>query len=158
MKQIKVRSLKYPEPHINWDFQAEDNEYQAKLDSILGREGLAHERTVEANSEPYTAEDVLEEIPAVMDGDEQLSPPMVRLRAQYTIEIEDLGNSLVLAELRHRRDALLAQTDWTQVNDAPLSSEQKAAYATYRQALRDLPANNANAQSLSEVQFPSKPE
>jgi hypothetical protein len=90
MKRVKVRSLKYPEPHINWDFQAEDNEYQAKLDSILGREGLAHERTVEANSEPYTAEDVLEEIPAVMDGDEQLSPPMVRLRAEYTVEVEDI--------------------------------------------------------------------
>jgi hypothetical protein len=25
-----------------------------------------------------------------MDGDEQLSPPMVRLRAEYTIEIEDI--------------------------------------------------------------------
>jgi hypothetical protein len=52
--------------------------------------GLKPERTVEANSEPYTSEDVLEEIPAVMDGDEQLSPPMVRLRAEYTIEVEDI--------------------------------------------------------------------
>jgi len=111
------------------------------------------ERTVEANSEPYTQDDVLEEIPATEE-----EPAKVRLRAQYTIEIEDLGNSLVLAELRHRRDALLAQTDWTQVNDAPLSSEQKAAYASYRQALRDLPSNNTNVASLDEVQFPSKPE
>ena len=153
MKRVKVRSLKYPEPHINWDFQAEDNEYQAKLDSFLGREGLAHERTVEANSEPYTSEDVLEEIPATEE-----EPAKVRLRAQYTIEIEDLGTSLVLADLRRRRDALLSQTDWTQVNDAPLSTEQKAAYATYRQALRDLPSNNTNVASLDEVQFPSKPE
>jgi hypothetical protein len=48
------------------------------------------ERTVEVDSEPYTEEDILESIPAVMDGDEQLEPPKVRLRAQYTIEIEDI--------------------------------------------------------------------
>ena len=61
------------------------------------------ERTVEANSEPYTSEDVLEEIPAVMDGDEQLSPPMVRLRAQYTIEIEDITAEVAANESKKQK-------------------------------------------------------
>lgn len=38
--------------------------------------------------------------------------------------------------VREQRDTLLTQTDWTQVADAPVD---KAAWATYRQALRDLP-------------------
>lgn len=45
-----------------------------------------------------------------------------------------------VAYLRHVRDLLMGCTDWTQVADSPLSEEQRAAWATYRQALRDLPA------------------
>ncbi len=39
---------------------------------------------------------------------------------------------------RQRRDQRLAASDWTQLPDAPLSEEEKAAWAAYRQALRDL--------------------
>lgn len=46
-----------------------------------------------------------------------------------------------LAYLRHIRDLLMGLTDYTQANDSPLSEEQRAAWATYRQALRDLPAS-----------------
>lgn len=45
-----------------------------------------------------------------------------------------------MAYLRHVRDLLMGLTDWTQANDSPLSEEQRAAWAAYRQALRDLPA------------------
>jgi hypothetical protein len=39
---------------------------------------------------------------------------------------------------RSMRDALLAESDWTQyAEDNPLSDEKKAEWATYRQALRD---------------------
>jgi hypothetical protein len=43
--------------------------------------------------------------------------------------------------LRETRDDLLFQSDWTQVSDAPVDA---SAWATYRQALRDLPANTAD--------------
>jgi hypothetical protein len=39
---------------------------------------------------------------------------------------------------RATRDKLLADTDWTQMNDSPLTNEAKTAWATYRQELRDL--------------------
>lgn len=39
-------------------------------------------------------------------------------------------------EVRAKRDSLLAESDWTQVADAPVD---KAAWATYRQSLRDIP-------------------
>jgi hypothetical protein len=45
------------------------------------------------------------------------------------------------AELRSSRDYKLSECDWTQLPDAPLTEEQKTAWITYRQALRDLPAN-----------------
>lgn len=42
-----------------------------------------------------------------------------------------------LEGMRHHRAALLAASDWTQTADAPVD---KAAWAAYRQALRDFPA------------------
>ena len=38
-------------------------------------------------------------------------------------------------EARAKRNALLSQSDWTQVADAPVD---QSAWATYRQALRDI--------------------
>lgn len=43
--------------------------------------------------------------------------------------------------LRSERHARLAATDWTQVADAPVDH---TAWAAYRQALRDLPANTTD--------------
>lgn len=45
-----------------------------------------------------------------------------------------------MVQFRKRRNAKLAECDWTQMPDAPLTAEQKAAWAEYRQALRDVPA------------------
>lgn len=54
---------------------------------------------------------------------------------------------------------LLSQSDWTQVADSPLSDEEKAEYATYRQTLRDLPStiNWDTIQSDSEIDWPRQP-
>ena len=57
------------------------------------------------------------------------------------------------AALREKRDALLAGSDWTQIGDVTL--DNAAAWRTYRQALRDLPANTADPENPT---WPSKPE
>ena len=45
------------------------------------------------------------------------------------------------ARFRTERTAKLTESDWTQYNDSPLSSDEvKASWAIYRQELRDLPA------------------
>ena len=44
------------------------------------------------------------------------------------------------ANMRAQRDRFLADSDWTQMPDSPLTAEQRQAWATYRQALRDFPA------------------
>ena len=45
----------------------------------------------------------------------------------------------VAYEVRKKRDSLLSKTDWTQMKDTALSQEKQQKYATYRQALRDIP-------------------
>lgn len=54
-------------------------------------------------------------------------------------------------EARLERNRLLAETDWTQVADAPVD---KAAWATYRQALRDIPQQAGFPET---VVWPEKP-
>jgi len=55
-------------------------------------------------------------------------------------------------EARTQRDALLSQSDWTQVPDAPVD---QAAWAEYRQALRDIPQQ---AGFPTDITWPTKPE
>jgi len=56
--------------------------------------------------------------------------------------------------IRYERNNLLLQSDWTQVLDSPLSDSKKAEWATYRQNLRDLPADS----DPSNISYPNKPE
>lgn len=57
-------------------------------------------------------------------------------------------------EFIEKRDLLLIGSDWTQLADAPLSSSKKTEWATYRQALRDLPANTTD---IKNPIWPTKP-
>lgn len=41
--------------------------------------------------------------------------------------------------VRAQRDFLLSDSDWSQIPDNSLTTEQRQAWATYRQALRDVP-------------------
>ena len=60
------------------------------------------------------------------------------------------------SELRTLRDQRLTESDWTQVADAPLTEEQKIAWQSYRQALRDLPENITDPKPL--VLDPNHPD
>ena len=56
------------------------------------------------------------------------------------------------AEIREQRNQKLKDSDWTQVADAPVS---QLAWATYRQALRDIPSQQGFPW---DVQWPTQPE
>jgi hypothetical protein len=62
--------------------------------------------------------------------------------------------AVALNDLRLVRDAKLAQSDWTQGADSPLTDSKKTEWATYRQALRDI---TDDATSLNDVTWPEKP-
>lgn len=63
--------------------------------------------------------------------------------------------------LRNERDARLFRSDWTQLPDAPLTSEQLQESLTYRQALRDITipvlANPQSYMSMSDIIWPTPP-
>lgn len=61
-------------------------------------------------------------------------------------------------ESRANRNVRLQKSDWTQFPDSPLSDAKKSEWTTYRQALRDVPSNNANVTSLDDIIWPTKPE
>ena len=71
-----------------------------------------------------------------------------------------------LAEVKEYRNAQLVWSDWTRLDDITLAADKKAEWATYRQALRDLPATiaadaNLTAKALaddhSHSSWPKKP-
>ena len=62
-------------------------------------------------------------------------------------------NDRKAAEVRAERDTRLAASDWTQMPD--YNGVNKAAWATYRQALRDVPAQ---AGFPWDVTWPEMPE
>jgi hypothetical protein len=58
---------------------------------------------------------------------------------------------LTADQVREKRDQMLAASDWTQVADAPVD---QAAWAIYRQDLRDIPQQDGFPQ---DVAWPAKP-
>ena len=68
----------------------------------------------------------------------------------------DGANDRLAAEHRETRNELLAESDWTQFNDSPLTDEAKTSWATYRTALRDLPTHE-NWPSLEDADWPTQP-
>lgn len=56
---------------------------------------------------------------------------------------------LIAEEVRQQRNTLLSETDWTQLNDAPLTDKEKEKYRTYRQALRDIPQQESFPENIT---------
>ena len=86
-------------------------------------------------------------------------------RIQFTAEEETQRNSeeqawndgafnRAIAELRFKRNNLLAETDWMANSDVTMSDDWK----TYRTALRDLPAGLDTVEKVEAKEFPTKPE
>lgn len=65
----------------------------------------------------------------------------VDMTAEEIAERETSALAGAWASLRNQRDNLLNTSDWTVLADSPTST---AAWKTYRQALRDLPANTTD--------------
>jgi hypothetical protein len=69
----------------------------------------------------------------------------------FNPDYPDATNLQKWEQIRLWRNAELARTDWTQIAD---STADKAAWATYRQALRDLPKQDALADKVVLPELP----
>ena len=76
---------------------------------------------------------------------------VIKKAKPYIPPTEEETNMEKAQEIRLKRGALLAASDWTQVSDAPVD---QSAWATYRQALRDV---TKQAGFPDNVAWPIKP-
>ena len=85
-------------------------------------------------------------------------------RVQFTAEEEaardaeeqawaDAAPARALADLRAKRNRLLAETDYYALSDVTMSDDMK----TYRQDLRDLPAGKDTVAKCENATWPTKP-
>ena len=85
-------------------------------------------------------------------------------RVQFTAEEEaaraaeeqawaDAAPARALADLRAKRNRLLAETDYLALSDNTLSDDMK----TYRKDLRDLPAGKDTVEKCENATWPTKP-
>ena len=69
----------------------------------------------------------------------------------FNPEFPEATNDEQWQQIRLWRNEQLSKSDWTQLVDSPVD---KSAWAEYRQALRDLPAQGGKA---DKVDLPNKP-
>lgn len=74
-----------------------------------------------------------------------------KIKERPKAELEQIEIDIAMANLREARNYALQKCDWTQAPDAPVD---QAAWAAYRQALRDLPSNTTDPRNPV---WPSKP-
>lgn len=91
------------------------------------------------------------------------APPTITW-AEVQAKMDELRPNEALKKLREQRDEILKQTDQYSLPDfAHKSEETNQAWLTYRQALRDLPANSPdisidlNTGELTGVEWPVPP-
>ena len=70
---------------------------------------------------------------------------------------EDVCARLDLEDLRETRNKLLAESDWTRMDDNGLDDDDRELWAIYRQELRDLPTALDGIESLDDVVWPESP-
>ena len=77
-------------------------------------------------------------------------------QSEIDAEIVNVIAARPMIELRAERNRKLALSDWSQGDDVPV--EIKTAYKSYRQVLRDLPANQTPIDNeLSNITWPTQP-
>ena len=52
------------------------------------------------------------------------------------------NETLAISDVSTKRQRVLYASDWTQLPNGPLTTAQQAAWATYRQELRDIPSQS----------------
>lgn len=96
-------------------------------------------KTVIARKSDGTVVDVLEAGTRIAGLITTLMYADVEYGQETNIDQIDGWNDAMASKVRNERDALLTTCDWTQMPDSPLDELAKAAWANYRQELRNVP-------------------
>ena len=94
------------------------------------------------------------EVTSIREGDEHYEAAIADGAVIEDADPDPRTPQQIWADIRSKRDGLLAETDWVVVKAQEVGEAVPAAWATYRQALRDLPANTADP---ANPVWPTKP-
>ena len=135
--------------------------YDLATGKILRTIGVMRHADVDLNYDPASEAWVEGSFPASAFRVEAGAPVPLPEQPPYPATFDDAtlqwvwNEAASWADRRRKRDAKLAACDWTQIPDAPLSTAEKAAWATYRQALRDLPSNTTDPRTPTWPALPA---
>lgn len=92
----------------------------------------------------------------ITNGEAVDIPPKTSPYAEFDFTTKQwvLVENLATSDVLSKRQKLLYASDWTQIPNGPLTTEQQAAWATYRQELRDIPEQSGYP---FNVIFPTPP-
>ena len=99
------------------------------------------------NAECYLAGDGLDGLEWL---DENIERPTDAAILAEAARLEAIAPTAV----KLKRNRHLAESDWTQMSDVPMSGELRTEWATYRQALRDLDVSGTD---FAAVAWPTSP-
>ena len=86
-----------------------------------------------------------------------LTPEEIAQRQQDEIAWNNGAFDRAMADLRSKRDRLLAASDWTQLPDTTLTNTQKQSWMQYRTELRNITNGLTTVEDVNGVSFPVKP-
>lgn len=122
-------------------------EEDAPDESMVGEDIIANYWMIE-----YTAVDMFADTTETDEDGNEVTTTKAEHEAAYQATLD----AKVAETNRKTRNDLLADSDWTQMNDSPLTNEEKTAWATYRQELRDI-SDLAAWPNLEEADWPVAP-
>ena len=136
-----------------------DEDVQARLGQLSDYVSFTTDTGTVYNIKYYASKRDAEEI---MGEDGNSLDPKQYVQSHFVGQ-DDLRDARLLAnewtKIRTERDKLLAESDWTQGNDSPLSKSKKTEWGTYRTSLRDLPSNHSGFSDPKTdiITWPTKP-
>jgi hypothetical protein len=135
--------------------------YQGNYPEVLPHKIRLNDGTAPSDPSTYTEEQLAEagytgpyEIPEFNDdGSQKVIWDDEKL--EFYVQDNPVAGSEMTAEevwdgIRNVRNILLAESDWTVLSDAPLTSTQKQQALDYRQSLRDYPSTITDILALKE--------
>ena len=132
------RALKKDNPNTSFPSLMTDEEFEAwdvYSVTVSAKPDVAHNQRADTNNAPTLIEGVW----TLGWTARNLTANEIALSAEF---------------VRGERDELLANSDWTQVNDSALDDSTKASWATYRTELRDI---STQAGFPTNITWPTAP-
>ena len=106
------------------------------------------ENNIVVQKQPYQEDGFVEVADNVICGMEQVGD-------SFVVPPQSLDSAM--ANLRFKRNNLLAQTDWIVIKAKETGGTIPSAWKTYRQELRDLTNGLTTVDEVNAVEFPERP-